>query len=212
MNTLPSRPLCIVLSSPSGGGKTTLCSLLLAEFPATVYSVSCTTRPPRRGETEGRHYFFLAEPEFRRRIGEGFFLEYARVHGHWYGTPRRRIEQALLAGRDALLAIDVQGAERIRASIAAPAADRTANLLQKAFVDIFIAPPSVETLRQRLQARGQDEPGVIRRRLLNAEREMACRDRYSHVIINDRLEDAYARLKAIILAERARPPCPGRAN
>ena len=110
------RPLCIVLSSPSGGGKTTLCSRLLVEFPAMVYSISCTTRPPRPGEKDGEHYYFLTEPEFKRQAEAGVFLEYAQVHDHWYGTPQQRIEQALRDGRDVLLDIDVQGAGRIRKS------------------------------------------------------------------------------------------------
>ena len=196
----PPRPLCLVLSSPSGGGKTTLCERLLEEFPALVYSISCTTRPPRPGEVDGKHYYFLTEPEFQRRVAAGFFLEYARVHEHWYGTPRQCIEDALQAGRDVILAIDVQGAERIRDLIAGSAAA----ILKQAFVDIFIVPPSLAALKQRLAERGQDTEETMALRLANAEKELACRNRYKHVIVNDRLDEAYARLKAVIRAEHER--------
>jgi len=194
------RPLCIVLSSPSGGGKTTLCSRLLGEFPAMVYSISCTTRPPRSGEKDGEHYYFLTELEFKRQADAGDFLEYAQVHDHWYGTPKQRIEQALHEGRDVLLDIDVQGAERIRTLISGSASD----ILKTAFVDVFIAPPSLQALKQRLEGRSQDTDETIRRRLANAEQEMACRNRYQYVIINDRLDEAYDRLRAIVRTERCR--------
>ncbi len=196
----PPRPLCLVLSSPSGGGKTTLCERLLAEFPAMVYSISCTTRPPRPGEVEGKHYFFLTEPEFQRRVAAGFFLEQARVHEHWYGTPRQRVEEALRAGQDVVLAIDVQGADRIRTLIAGSASA----ILKRALVDIFIVPPSLAALERRLAGRGQDTAETMALRLANAEKELACRDRYQHVIVNDRLDAAYERLKAVIRAEHER--------
>ncbi len=163
-----------------------------------VSSVSCTTRAPREGEREGRSYYFVAEPEFQRRAVAGFFLEYARVHGHWYGTPRQPIEAALRAGRHVLLAIDVQGVERIRALIARGGA----GILSGSFVDVFVMPPSLDELRRRLAGRGQDEPASMERRLAAAQREMDCRDRYRYVVVNDRLEDAVRRLKAIIEAEQ----------
>ncbi len=194
------RPLCIVLSSPSGGGKTTLCERLIEDNPLIVYSISCTTRAPRPGETDGQSYYFVTEPEFKSRIAAGYFLEYARVHDHWYGTPKQRIEDALQAGRDVLLAIDVQGAERIRALIA----DAGSDILKRAFVDIFLVPPSLAVLQQRLEGRGQDTPASIRRRLAVAEQELACRDRYRYVVVNDRLDDAYQRLLSIIRDEHGR--------
>lgn len=165
-----------------------------------VYSISCTTRSPRPGEVEGKNYYFLNEPEFKRRVAAGFFLEYARVHEHWYGTPRQPIEDALRAGRDVVLAIDVQGTERIRSLIKGPASA----ILKQAFVDIFIVPPSIAALKQRLAGRGQDTEETIALRLANAEKELACRDRYQHVIVNDRLDQAYDRLKAVIRAEHER--------
>jgi guanylate kinase len=194
------RPLCLVLSAPSGGGKTTLRDWVLKEYPEMVYSISCTTRAPRPGERDGHDYFFLTEPEFQRRSAAGFFLEYARVHDHWYGTPKKLIEDALQAGRDVLLDIDVQGTDRIRALIAAGGSD----ILRQAFLDIFVVPPSLAVLRQRLEGRGQDTAETIRLRLANAEQELACRDRYQYVIVNDRLADARWRLKAIIETEHGR--------
>jgi len=165
-----------------------------------VYSISCTTRAPRPGEVEGENYYFLAEPEFQRRVKAGDFIEYAQVHAHWYGTPKQRIEKALNEGRDALLAIDVQGAERIRTLISGPVSD----ILKTALVDIFVVPPSINVLQQRLDGRGQDTEETIALRLANAEKEMACRDRYKYVIVNDRLDDAFERLKVIIEAEHRR--------
>ncbi len=195
------RPLCIVLSAPSGAGKTTLATRLLGEFPEIMPSVSCTTRAPRPGEVTGQHYHFLSAAEFERRIPTGYFLEYAQVHDHWYGTPRQPLEQALLAGRDALLVIDVQGAARIRRLISQSGFD----ILKNTLVDIFILPPSLAILQERLIKRGQDSAASLQRRLAGAAQEMACRDQYRHVIINDQLEAAYAQLKKIIQEEHTQP-------
>jgi len=188
----------IIFSAPSGAGKTTLGARLLEAFPAMVRSVSCTTRAPRPGEVNGRDYVFIDAAEFQRRIAADFFLEYAQVHGAGYGTPREPVIQALRAGRDVLLIIDVQGAARIRQFVAHPAVGDLAS----AFVDIFIVPPDMATLRQRLEGRGQDSPDDIERRISNAGREMASWTQYRHRIVNDCLEDAAARLLAIVLAEK----------
>lgn len=198
MNAPAQRPLLLVVSAPSGAGKTTLCTRLLAQFPGMVRSVSCTTRPPRPGEVNGQDYVFLDGVEFQRRIDAGAFLEFAQVHGAWYGTPRAPVEQALHAERDMLLIIDVQGAARIRQLLAQSAAGD----LRRAFVDVFIMPPDAATLRQRLVARGQDEADVIERRLENAAGEMAGAAIYRYRIVNDCLEDALARLREIVLAEK----------
>jgi len=200
MNAPVQRALLLVVSAPSGAGKTTLGARLLEAFPAMVRSVSCTTRAPRPGEVNGRDYVFLDAAEFQRRVAAGFFLEYAQVHGESYGTPREPVAQALRAGHDVLLIVDVQGAERIRQLMADPAAGD----LRRAFVDIFIVPPDMATLRQRLTGRGQDSPDDIERRLKNAGREMACWPQYRHRIVNDCLEDAVARLQAVVLAEHGR--------
>ncbi|MDD5677362.1 MAG: guanylate kinase [Kiritimatiellae bacterium] len=201
MNTPVQRPLLLVVSAPSGAGKTTLGARLLEAFPDMIRSISCTTRAPRPGEANGRDYFFIDMAEFKRRIAAGSFLEYAQVHGAWYGTPREPVEQALRAGRDVLLIIDVQGAERIRQLMAPPAA---AADLQRAFVDVFIVPPDMATLRQRLTGRGQDDAATIERRLQNAGDEMAGASRFQYRIVNDCLEDAAARLQAIVREEHGR--------
>ncbi len=195
------RPLLLVVSAPSGAGKTTLCDRLRAEFPEIVYSVSCTTRPPRAGEINGVHYTFLEAADFERRIAAGAFLEHARVHGHLYGTPRAPIADALAAGRDVLMDIDVQGAAAIRAVVArAPAEDP----LRRAYADVFIEPPSLAALRARLEGRGQDAPEAIERRLRQASEEMARAGEYRYIIVNDRLEDAYDALRSIYIAEHCR--------
>ncbi|MDP2989033.1 MAG: guanylate kinase [Kiritimatiellota bacterium] len=197
------RPLLLVVSAPSGAGKTTLCARLLETFPDMVRSVSCTTRAPRGDEVNGRDYVFLDAAEFQQRVAAGTFLEYAQVHGASYGTPREPVEQALRSGRDVLLIIDVQGAERIRQLLTPSAGgESAAGDLRHAFVDVFILPPDSESLRRRLVARGQDDAAEIERRLKNAGGEMACASRYQHRIVNDCLEDAVARLRAIVLAEK----------
>ncbi len=193
------RSLCIVVSAPSGAGKTTFCEMLLAEFPGIDYSVSCTTRPVRQGEQDGRSYVFMDDPEFRRRVDSGEFLEHAEVHGYLYGTRRRDVESALTAGRDVLMDIDVQGAEAVR-NLAAAAPDSD---LGRAYLDIFIMPPSIETLEQRLRGRGKDSEEVILKRLHNARREMDRSGEYRYTIINDALDEAYARLRSIIISERS---------
>ncbi len=195
------RPLLLVVSAPSGAGKTTLCDRLLEAFAGMRYSVSCTTRPPREGERDGIDYRFLDEEAFRARAGQGAFLEYARVHGHGYGTPREPIDAALAAGCDVLLDIDVQGAAQVRDGLrAAPPEDP----LRLAYVDVFVAPPSVDELRRRLVSRGKDAPEVIERRVRQAGREMACAGAYRYRLVNDRLEEAFDVLRAIVLAERHR--------
>ncbi|MFA5043392.1 MAG: guanylate kinase [Kiritimatiellia bacterium] len=199
MHTSIQRPLLLVVSAPSGAGKTTLCARLLEAFPDMVRSVSCTTRAPRKGETDGRDYVFLDAAKFRKQIAAGAFLEYAQVHGAYYGTPRAPVEKALRAGRDVLLILDVQGAARIRQLLASSAGG-----LRGAFVDVFVMPPDSATLRRRLVARGQDDEATIERRLKNAGGEMADASRYQYRIVNDRLEDAVAHLRAIVLEEKCR--------
>ncbi len=196
-----THPVLMIVSAPSGAGKTTLCDRLLAEFPSLAYSVSCTTRAPRAGEVDGEDYHFLSEAEFRRRLDAGDFLEHATVHGNLYGTPRSLVERSLNAGRDVLMDIDVQGAAQIRAvARRAPPEDP----VRRGYADVFIAPPSLDVLRRRLEGRGTDAPDVIERRLRKAEAEMARSDEYMHVVVNDVLDEAYARLRAVFTAARAR--------
>ena len=201
MIDLPVRPLLILISAPSGGGKTTLCERLLSEFDSITYSVSCTTRAPREGEVDGTDYFFITEEEFERRVQAGEFLEHALVHGHRYGTLREAILGGFRRGRDVLMDIDVQGARQIRAHLAASPVN---DPLRAGFVDVFIAPPSIEVLRKRLQGRGKDAPAVIERRLQMAENEMAHWREYQYLIINDRLDASYDALRAIVMAEHRR--------
>jgi guanylate kinase len=175
-----------------------LCAMLKAEFPGMVYSVSCTTRKPRPGEVDGQHYHFVSQDEFDRRLKNGEFLEHALVHGHNYGTLQETVAKALSAGNDVVMAIDVQGAAQIREQVKKRPAD---DLLRRGFVDVFLQPPSMAVLEERLVKRGQDSPEVIRRRLANAEMEMARRNEYKYRVVNDRLETAYQELSAIVRSE-----------
>lgn len=201
MIELPIRSLLIVVSAPSGGGKTTLCERLLAEFHQMIYSVSCTTRPPREGEVDGRDYFFITEEEFDKRVKAGEFLEYATVHGYRYGTLRRFIERGFATGRDVLMDIDVQGATQIRQRLRALSPQ---DPLRRGFVDVFIAPPSIEVLRKRLYLRGKDSDEVIERRIRQAEEELRHFKEYQYVIVNERLDAAYDALRSIVIAEHHR--------
>ncbi|AKJ63488.1 guanylate kinase [Kiritimatiella glycovorans] len=197
----PQRPLLLAVSAPSGTGKSTLCRRLLADFPSLTFSVSCTTRPPRPGERDGREYHFVSDEEFSRRIEEGAFLEHALVHGRRYGTLRQSVRTAMAAGRDVLLDIDPQGVEQVRNNLRQTPAD---DPLPRGWVDIFIAPPSREELCRRLESRGTETPEDLARRISNAAEEMRQRTSYAYTVINDDLEEACDRLRAIVLAEHCR--------
>jgi guanylate kinase len=200
--SIPSRvdrPLLLVVSAPSGAGKTTLCDRLLADNPSMVYSISCTTRAPRGDERDGREYHFVSMDEFERRVARGEFIEHAVVHGNRYGTLRQTVEEALADGKDVLMDIDVQGAASIR-----KAAQGGAGLLKNGYIDVFIAPPSLEALESRLTGRGEDAPEVIEQRLKNARVEMAQWRDYQYLVINDQLDRAYAELRAVVMAEHCR--------
>lgn len=192
------RPLLIVISAPSGTGKTTLCDRLISEFRTMKYSVSCTTRHPRDGEIDGVDYHFLSESAFQQKINEGAFLEYAMVHDRMYGTLKDVVVDNLRAGIDILMDLDVQGAKLIRDSIMNTAPD---DPLRRAYVDVFIAPPSLEVLHARLKGRGKDSDEVIERRMQQVEKELACWRDYQYFIINDRLDATYDALRSIIIAE-----------
>ena len=173
-----------IISAPSGAGKSTLCRAVLNRFADLVYSVSYTTRSLRGGEQNGVDYHFISKDEFEKGIAQGRWAEWAEVHDHYYGTCADFLSRELNAGRDILLDIDIQGAGQI---------------LQRYpdGVTIFIMPPSLETLKSRLQSRGTDSPEVIAIRLKNARAEIAQKDVYRHIITNDRLTDAVAELIAI---------------
>ena len=186
------RGLMLVISSPSGAGKTSLSRRLIAEFPDLSLSVSCTTRPPRPGEEDGREYHFVSPDQFQAMVRDQAFLEYAVVHEHSYGTPREPVMQALAEGRDVLFDVDWQGAT----SIAAGAPGDV--------VRVFILPPSLAELKRRLHARAQDKEDVIERRLDRARDEISQWLPYDYVLLNQDFERAYAELAAIYQAERLR--------
>ena len=181
------KGVLVVISAPSGTGKSTVCQKLMRRRRDLRYSVSCTTRAPRPGEKDGRHYYFLELEEFKRRIQRHEFLEWAMVHGQYYGTPRHSIEQSIEEGRWVLLAIDVQGAVAIRRK--APDS-----------VLVFLVPPSWEALRRRLAARREDADAATMR-LANARKELAEAKRYDYIVVNDDLEHAVEQMECILTAE-----------
>lgn len=184
------RGLLLVISSPSGAGKTSLGRRLLADHPELSVSISCTTRPPRPGERDGREYHFVSPERFAAMVAAGEFLEWAEVHEHRYGTPAAAVEAALAEGRDLLFDIDWQGAEAIVARHRAET------------VPVFILPPSLAALAERLRGRAQDSEAVIARRLARAAGEIAHWRDYDYVLINADFEAVYADLAAIYHAER----------
>jgi guanylate kinase len=196
----PIRPgLIIVVSAPSGGGKTSLCQRLLNWSPNLVYSVSCTTRPPRAGEQHGREYFFLTVEEFEKKIAASEFLEHAKYNQCYYGTPRQFVEEQLAQGRDVLLAIEVQGAAKVAESVRRSGFGHT-----DALVMIFLMPPSIELLERRLRHRGTDDDAMIQRRLALAEQEMAHWHEYDYVIISRDLDDDFEQARSVVIAEKCR--------
>jgi guanylate kinase len=181
----------IVISAPSGAGKTTLCRRLLAELPGIEFSVSLTTRPPRPGEQEGVDYHFVSRQEFEDRRDRGGFIEWAVVAGHLYGTSGEAVRAAAGRGRDVLLDIDTQGAASIR------------RLVPEA-VHIFILPPGPDALRARLEGRGSETAESLARRLGLARGEIEKAHLYDFIIVNDDLDQAYERLRAVVLGARCR--------
>ncbi|MCI5227194.1 MAG: guanylate kinase [Candidatus Electrothrix sp. AX2] len=184
--------ILLVVSAPSGCGKTTILKKLMTKISNLEFSVSHTTRQPRRGEQDGKDYHFVTEEEFialRDQQPSGF-LEWAEVHGNLYGTSRQAVEEIVATGKDVVLDIDIQGADQVR---------ENANP-----VTVFISPPTPEELERRLRKRGTETPEDIDSRLANAESEMAAARRYRYLIINDELEQAVRDLQAIVVAERRR--------
>ena len=186
------RGVMLVLSSPSGAGKSTIARNLLAEFADLTLSVSVTTRAKRGSEIEGKHYHFIEEKEFDRLVESDALLEHAEVHGNFYGTPRDPAEKVMRQGRDMLFDIDYQGGRQ---------------LMEKAggdVVSIFILPPSMEELKRRLVRRAEDTQEVIEKRLANALEEIPHWHEYDYVVINDDLDRAFQEVKSILIAERLR--------
>jgi guanylate kinase len=185
------QPLVLIVSGPSGSGKSTLVQKIL-ELPGTMFSISCTTRLPRPAESNGKWYDFISEAEFERRAKRGEFLEYAHVFGkHWYGTPRKWLEEARGKGLALVLEIDVQGAEQVKREL--PSA-----------VAIFVVPPSRQELERRIRARGQDSEEEIVIRLERARQEMQHYGDYDFIVVNDDLERAGREVQAIATAARCR--------
>jgi guanylate kinase len=176
----------IVISAPSGAGKTTLCSRLLRDFPELVLSISSTTRAPRGQEKHGEAYYFLSRQEFESQIQAGRFAEWAQVHGNFYGTSKDVIDRAFANGKSVLLDIDVQGAASLAQSY------------PKETFRVFISPPSLQELEARLRSRGTDSEETIRKRVKNAEEEMKRLPEFDKVIINDHLDRAYDELREMV--------------
>lgn len=196
MNSFNRRGIIFVVSAPSGTGKSTLCNNL-NQTPDFVYSVSCTTRAPRPGEEDGIDYRYLTEADFEKRLADGDFLEYARVHEkYYYGTLRSDVLEHLDAGTDVLLDIDVQGARQIRAS-----ADP---VIRDAVVDVFIMPPTIDELERRLRKRGTENEAEIQTRLASARKEMPFWREYKYTLLSGSMEEDLTKFRAIMRAERYR--------
>ncbi|MGP6088399.1 guanylate kinase [Antarctobacter jejuensis] len=187
------RGLLIILSSPSGAGKSTLSRRLLQWDSSLSFSVSATTRAPRPGEVDGDHYHFLSEDDFKRSVREDGMLEHAHVFGHFYGSPRAPVEEAIGQGRDVLFDIDWQGAQQIVNSG-----------LGRHTLSVFILPPSIAELRRRLISRGQDAADVIAKRMQKSWDEISHWGSYDYVLINDDLDRTFADLQTIVTATRLR--------
>ncbi|MGE3829750.1 MAG: guanylate kinase [Parvibaculaceae bacterium] len=184
------RGLLFVLSSPSGAGKTSLSRALLAADPQIRMSVSVTTRAPRPGELDGKDYFFISKERFAEMRDRGELLEWARVFGNLYGTPRRPVEDAIAKGRDVMFDIDWQGTQQL------------AQAMEDDLVRVFILPPSAEELRERLIKRAQDSAAVVAKRMAEATREISHWAEYDYVVVNDDLETATKKVMAILASER----------
>lgn len=193
-----ASPLLIVISAPSGGGKTTLCQGLLAARPGITRAVTCTTRPPRPGETDGVDYYFLDAASFLKRVQAGNFLEHATVYGHSYGTLKAEVLGKLRAGQDVLLSVDVQGAAAIRARAQEDAE------LKRALVTVFLTPPTAAVLEERLRRRGTDSPAAIQKRLSVARQEVAHWRHFDYLIVSRSKQEDLQRMLAIIDAEKLR--------
>lgn len=186
------RGLLLILSSPSGAGKSTLTKRLMAWDPSIRFSVSATTRPPRPGEVDGRDYYFRSRPEFEALVASGQMLEHAEVFGNLYGSPRAPVEAAMIEGRDTVFDIDWQGGQQIKQA------------MRDDVVSIFILPPSIAELEDRLRGRGQDSDEVIAGRMAKSRDEISHWAEYDYVLVNTDRDRAEDDLRAIVIAERLR--------
>jgi guanylate kinase len=195
-----ASPLLIIISAPSGGGKTTLCQQLLAARPDMARAITCTTRAPRPGEQDGVDYYFLDAASFLKRLQAGNFLEHATVFGNSYGTLKSEVLGKLRQGRDVLLNIDVQGAAAIRERA------REDSELKRALVTVFLTPPSLAILEARLRKRGTDSEAVIQKRLGVARQEIAQWKNFDYLLLSDSIGEDLRRMLAIVEAEKLRSP------
>lgn len=186
------RGILLVLSSPSGAGKTSIARAMLEREPTLQFSVSVTTRKPRAGEVDGHHYHFIDKDRFDRMVKDGALLEHAAVFGNYYGTPRKPIEEALAAGRDVILDLDWQGTQQLRQA------------MRDDVVSVFILPPDHATLEKRLKSRAQDSDAIVQARMKKSAEETSHWPEYDYVVINDDLEKSIALAKSILAAERAK--------
>ena len=193
-----TNPLLILLSAPSGGGKTTLCRQLLKARPDIARAITCTTRPSRTGEVDGVDYYFLDAGSFLKRVQAGNFLEHATVYGHSYGTLKAEVLNKLRDGKDVLLNVDVQGAATIRQRA------QEDPELKPALVSVFLTPPSLKILEERLRKRGTDSTDAIRKRLGVARREVAQWKNFDYLLISDSIKEDLRRMLAIVEAEKLR--------
>lgn len=193
MSAATRHGLLIILSSPSGAGKSTLAKRMMARHAQMSFSVSATTRPMRPGEIDGKDYHFKSHDTFREMIAAGEMLEYAEVFGNYYGSPKAPVEAAIQKGADVIFDVDWQGGQQIRASA-----------LRDHVVSIFILPPSIAALSERLHARGQDSADVVAYRMQRSRDEISHWEEYDYVLVNDDLERCAADLEAILHAERLR--------
>ena len=196
MEFLNSKPIFLVVSAPSGGGKTTVCNRQLASDLGLQRAITCTTRAPRPGEVDGKDYYFLTKDQFESRKAANEFLEWANVYGNFYGTLKSEIIRRLEAGQDVIVSVDVQGV----ASIAKMA--KSDPVLSASFVSLFIALPSVDALRKRLEGRGSDSPEVIQKRLDTARAEMQTCGGFDYILLSGNMDEDYERAHAVVLAEK----------
>jgi guanylate kinase len=192
IHDIKRRGILLVLSSPSGAGKTTITRALVARDPRLALSVSVTTRPKRNGEVDGQDYHFVDPARFTAMVGQDELLEHATVFGHSYGTPRAPVIAAIEAGRDIITDIDWQGTQQLQAKIGAD------------LVSVFVLPPSMAALESRLRTRAQDSAEVVRSRMAKSSEEMSHWDAYDYVLVNDEIDDSVRRVQAILSAERVR--------
>ncbi|MDD2524466.1 MAG: guanylate kinase [Endomicrobiaceae bacterium] len=183
------KGMIIIVSAPSGAGKTSISDAVIKNDKDVVYSISTTTRAPRKGEKNGREYFFVNEETFKNMIGENKFAEWAKVHGNYYGTSKQSLEQTIDRGKDILLDIDVQGAVKIKKQY-------------KSAVMLFIMTPSLKILKDRLIKRNKDSLETIKIRLANAKKEISYMEKYDYLVLNDKLDISIKNVQSIICAER----------